>query len=84
MQALGGTIAKKSQVMSTPGILITRSLIKSDETRTIPIRLVNTFDQTVTLQKNTHIGKIFPVAWGSQNNAPKTQCFRHLKITRGT
>ena len=40
------------QVVSTPGILISRSLVKPDETVNVPIRVANILDQAVNLQSN--------------------------------
>ena len=51
------------QVVSTPGILIARSLVKPDETGNVPIRVANILDQSITLQSNTLLGKLTPVAW---------------------
>ena len=51
----------KRQV-STPGILIARSFLKPDETGTVPIKVANILDQAITLQSNTLLGKLTPVA----------------------
>ena len=51
------------QVVNTPGILIFRSLVKPDETGNVRIRVANILDQAVTLQSNTLLGKLTPVAW---------------------
>ena len=51
------------QVVSTPGILIARSLVKPDETGNVPIRVANILNQAITLQSNTLLGKLTPVAW---------------------
>ena len=40
----------ESQVVSTPGILIARSLVNPDETGNVPIRVANILDQAITLQ----------------------------------
>ena len=51
------------QVARTFSILIPRSLLKTDKTGNLPIRLANIVDLAVTLQSNTNLGKISPVAW---------------------
>ena len=51
------------QVVSTPGILIGRRLVKSDGSGNVPIMMANILDQAVTLQSNTLLGKLTPVAW---------------------
>ena len=53
----------RDRVVSTPGILIARSLVKPDETGNVPIRVANILDQAITLQSNTLLGKLTPVAW---------------------
>ena len=50
------------KIVSTTGILIARSLVKHDETRNVPIRVANILDQVITLQSNSHLGKLTPVA----------------------
>ena len=63
------------QVVSTPGILIARSLVKPDETGNVPIRVANILDKAITLQSNTLLGKLTPVAWvpGRRNEDPVLQ-----------
>ena len=41
---------------------IARSLVKPDETGNVPIRVANILDQAITLQSNTLLGKLTPVA----------------------
>ena len=42
---------------------IQESLVNPDETGNVPIRVANILDQAVTLQSNTLLGKLTPVAW---------------------
>ena len=53
----------ESQVVSTPCILMARSLVKPDETGNVPIRVTNILDQAITLQSNTLLGILTPLAW---------------------
>ena len=58
------------QVVSTPGKLIARRLVKPDENGNEPIRVANILDQGITIPINTLLGKLTPVTWV----AGMTQC----------
>ena len=68
------------QVVSTLGILIARSLVKPDETGNVPIRVANILDQAITLQSNTLLGKLTPVAWITGMTPAKLVFGREIRL----
>ena len=64
----------------TPGILIARSLVKPDKTENVPIRVANILDQAITLQTNTLLGKLTPVAWVARMTQQRSSASDNSKL----
>ena len=62
----------RTTALSTPSI-IARNLGKFDVTGNVA-HVANIVNQAITLQSNTHMGKIYPVAWvvGMKQQRPRS------------